>query len=323
MSRRYVFDELRSIVPPRLLHHLHEKRPKKSKLKHSPVAKHTDTQVLALPSPQKPLQRYLLQQSKPQFLYKTAPRRSPAPDFNLLSLKHAHFPFADFYTPKGVFKRQQATDCLNFMMSKMYAPPSHFVISLFLESLWRSDSNWQNLLQEKMRVMRIHTFRTPQIVVQAMEARRTDVVDALLAYNDHVAFKEVAAHAISTRNITVLEKIYPRLNISNRNDLLFQALVAHHNDERFTAMWEYLLLGANGYKVASKMLYMRHCQAADVLLVHPSLPHALVEEVWRYAQKAQLEDELPKTSARRTHHVLCEQLHGLVAEAGEGGRRRL
>lgn len=315
MLHKYSTDDVMALVPSRFVRRLTTTRPKKVKHSNS-----TLSSSVIQPNTCKSIERYLNAHSSRS----QSTRRRPPISNDVVYPPVDPFPFRQFYNPKGVFERSKAVASLDFMLSKTNLPAPQLVVHMFVEALWCNDSNWINVIKEKMQHFHVARFRAAQAIISAIRLNRNDVADELIKHSEPGGLKDVAHALVEDKNIPYLEKIVPKLNISSRNDVLFQGLSRLHRQSGYTKMWEFLAAWANTYKVASKMLYMRECVPADYLLSQHYLSTSVVDEAWRYVEKTGLEQEMPCTSARLLNAKLSQELSHISDDKSKGdGRRKM
>lgn len=314
MLHKYSTDDVMALVPSRFVRRLTTTRPKKVK------QPQVISSSIIQPNTCKSLERYLNTHSARN----TSSRRRPSVSNDVVYPPTDPFPFKHFYTPKGVFERTKAVTSLDFMISKTTAPAAQLVVHMFVEALWCNDSNWIAVIKEKMNQLRIVRFRAPQAIISAIRLNRNEVAEELIKHSEPGGLKDVAHALVEDKNAAYLEKIVPRLNISNRNDVLFQGLSRLHRQNGYIKIWEYLASWSNAYKVVSKMLYMRECLPADYLLSQDYLSSDVVNEAWRYVEKTGLEQEMPRTMARLLNSKISSELSHICTakDAEEGNGRR-
>lgn len=314
MLHKYSTDDVMSLVPSRFVRRLTSNRPKK--IKPAPPISSSIIQ----PNTCKSIERYL--NSHASRVHSNR-RRAPVSN-DVVYPPLDPFPFQHFYTPKGVFEKSKAAASLDFMLSKTTLPAAQLVVHMYVEALWGGDPNWLSVIKEKMHQFRISHFRAPRAIISAIRLERLEVANELIKHSEPGGLKEVAHALVEDKNIAQLEKIIPKLNISSRNDVLFQGLSRLHRQNGYTHIWEYLAQWANPYKVASKMLYMRECLPADYLLSQDYLETTVVNDAWRYVEKTGLEHEMPRTAARILNNKLLDVVVEMVEEKDEtSGRRKM
>lgn len=315
MLHKYSTDDVISLVPSRFVRRLTTPRPKKVK-----PTQNTISSSIIQPNTCKSIERYLNSHSNRTH----SSRRRPTVSNDVVYPPLDPFPFHHFYTPQRAFERAKAVASLDFMLSKTTTPAAQLVVHMFVEALWYNEHNWLTVIKEKMNRLRVSHFRAPQAIISAIRLNRTDVAEELIKYSEPGGLKDVAHSLVVDKNISYLEKIVPKLNISNRNDVLFQGLSRLHRENGYTQIWEFLAAWANPYKVASKMLYMRECVPADFLLSQEYLNTNVVDDAWRYVEKTGLEQEMPRTLARLLNTKLTDELSHITDDKDKGeGRRKM
>lgn len=313
MYHKQSVEDIKALVPSRFVKKLTTSRPKKIKV----ILTKTTTSVP--PKVCKDIERYVFNHKRLSE-FKTR-NKSLVSDPSFVFCSSESFPFEKFYSETGVFEYHKAFNCLK-TMSGLVPNPTNLVIHMFVESLWKKEKHWQVVLKDKLKEMRVFQFRSPQSISAAIDHSRFDVADELLKYSDPGALKELAHHLVTIKNNDYLMKIFPRLNVSSRNEVLFQGLVRLHRENGYEHIWNDLSQWCNPYKVASKMLYMRETASADFLLSQSYVPLNVVSEAWRYVEKSGLEDEMTATASRLQQQKLWSDLSHLIVEKGETERKR-
>lgn len=313
MYHKQSVEDIRALVPSRFVKKLTTARPKKIK---AILTKQTTS---VPPKVCKDIERYVLNHKRLSE-FKTR-NKSLVSDPSFVFCSSEPFPFDRFYSETGVFEYHKAFNCLQTMFG-LVSSPTNLVIHMFVESLWKREKHWQVVLKDKLKEMRVFQFRSPQSISTAIDNNRFDVADELLKYSDPGALKELAHNLVLMKNTDYLIKIFSRLNVSSRNEVLFQGLSRLYRENGYEHIWSYLTQWCNPYKVASKMLYMRETSSADFLLSQSYVPLNVVSEAWRYVEKAGLENEMPATASRLQQQKLWDELSDMVAEKGEEERKR-
>lgn len=315
MLHKYSTDDVMALVPSRFVRRLTTNRPKKIK-----PAQTISSSSIIQPNTCKSIERYLNSHASRGH----SSRRRVTVSNDVVYPPLDPFPFQHFYTPKGVFEKSKATASLDFMLSKTSWPAAQLVVHMYVEALWFADPNWLAVIKEKMHQYHIVHFRAPRAIISAIRLDRTDIATDLIKHSEPGGLKDVAHALVEDKNISYLEKIVPRLNISSRNDVLFQGVSRLHRQPGYARIWEFLSEWANPYKVVSKMLYMRECLPADYLLSQDYITTSVVNDAWRYVEKTGLEQELPRTSARILNTKISEELSDISeSKEKEGGRRKI
>lgn len=306
-------EEYLKLVPKHTLKKITNNRPKKYKEKIKTKIKTNNDIEFNFPNISKKIERFLkLHQS-----YVSLKRPYKKNSGNVLKTDLSYpldptFPFDDFYNLKGKFNYTLAEDVLKLLFSNQNISHHNLLIHLFIESLWKKDKIWISILEKKMNYYKINNFRSPMAILSAIRINEKEIADKLIEFSDVGGLREVAQYFVEENNFEYLEKIMPLLNISSSNDLFFQTLSRNYKSSKYTKTWEYLSKWSNPYKVINKLLYMRDCGPADYLLSNNYIPFSIVEDSWRYVEKAGLEELMPETNSRIIKNTLLNELNDIL-----------